>query len=83
MSNEHDEGEYTDIRIEAQLTGDIDEGTNDPIGQFVLCYTNLNQQPERMRLDATDQASAVFEAAGHVEKPEEFFSEEAETIIWS
>jgi len=77
------EGEYTNIRIEAQLTGETDEDTDEPIAEFILCYTNLKGQSERMKLDATDQSNAIFEAAGHVEKPESFFSEKDETIIWS
>ena len=77
------EPDYTNIRIEAQMTGEINEETDEPIAEFVLCYTNLNQVPERMALDAEDQANAAFEAAAHVEKDESFFNEKDGTIVWS
>ena len=65
------EGEYTNIRIEANIDTMADD--EDPTYQFFLCYTNLNGGAERMLLDAEDENNAKFEAAAHCEIEESYF----------
>ncbi len=78
--SEQQQEQYTNIRIEANL-GEFDDDDEVQHYDFVLCYTNLNGVPERMSLDAEDEADAKFEAAGHCEIDMSYF-DDPEKIIW-